>query len=95
MKILGLIFHFYQKHFTSPILSSNWASKVALVVKKKTKNKKQKKNPPANAAVVRDAGSILGSGRSPEEGMVTHSSILLDKGVWWATFCRVKRVRHD
>ena len=86
MKILGLIFHFYQKHFTSPILSSNWASKVALVVKK---------NPPANAAVVREAGSILGSGRSPEEGMVTHSSILLDKGVWWATFCRVKRVRHN
>ena len=34
------------------------------------------KNPPANAGDVRDMGSIPGSGRSPEEGMATHSSIL-------------------
>ena len=34
------------------------------------------KNPPANAGHIRDAGSIPGSGRSLEEGMATHSSIL-------------------
>ena len=34
------------------------------------------KNPPANAG---DVGSIPGSARSPEEGMVTHSSILAGK----------------
>ena len=39
---------------------------MALVVKK----------PPANAGVVRDTGLIPGSGRCPEEGMATHSSIM-------------------
>ena len=34
------------------------------------------KNLPANAGDIRDVGLILGSGRSPEEGMATHSSIL-------------------
>ena len=34
------------------------------------------KNPPANAGDTRDLGSIPGSGRSLEEGMATHSSIL-------------------
>ena len=34
------------------------------------------KNPSASAAVVRDMGSIPGLGRSLEEGMATHSSIL-------------------
>ena len=29
------------------------------------------KNPPTNAAALRDAGSILGSGRSPGEGHVS------------------------
>ena len=72
MEILGLIFHFYQKHFTSPILSSNWASQMVLVVK----------NPPANAGVVRDAGLTLGSGRSPGEGTGTHSSILAWRISW-------------
>ena len=33
------------------------------------------KNPPANEGDTRDAGSIPGSGRSPGEGMATHSSI--------------------
>ena len=42
------------------------ASEVALVVK----------NPPANAGDERDAGLIPGPGRSLEEGMATHSSIL-------------------
>jgi len=34
------------------------------------------KNLPAIAKDIRDIGSILGSGRSPEEGIATHSSIL-------------------
>ena len=38
------------------IVTAQWVSQVALVVK----------NPPANAGVIRDASSILGSGRSPE-----------------------------
>ena len=42
------------------------ASQVALVVK----------NPPANAGDIRDSGSIPELGRSLEEGMATHSSIL-------------------
>ena len=31
--------------------------------------------PPANAGDTRDAGSMPGSGRSPEEGMAIHSNI--------------------
>ena len=34
------------------------------------------KKPPTSARDVRDTGSIPGSGRSPREGMATHSSIL-------------------
>ena len=34
------------------------------------------KNFPANAGDIRDVGSVLRSGRSLEEGMSTHSSIL-------------------
>ena len=34
------------------------------------------KNPPANTGDLRDAGSIPGLGRSPGEGMATHSNIL-------------------
>jgi len=34
------------------------------------------KEPPANAGVIRDLGLIPGLGRSLEEGMTTHSSIL-------------------
>ena len=34
------------------------------------------KNPPANVGDARDAGSTPGSGRSPEEGMAAHNSIL-------------------
>ena len=37
------------------------------------------KNSPANAG---DTGSIPGSGRSPEEGIATHSSILTWKIPW-------------
>ena len=47
------------------------------------------KNPPANAGDIRNAGSIPGSGRSLEEGVATHFSILawripMDRGAWWA-----------
>ena len=34
------------------------------------------KNPPANVGDARNAGSTPGSGRSPEEGMAAHNSIL-------------------
>ena len=34
------------------------------------------KNPSANAGVVKDAGSVPGSGRSPGEAMATHASNL-------------------
>ena len=34
------------------------------------------KNLPVNAGDVRDTDSFLGSGRSPEKGMETHSSML-------------------
>ena len=47
-------------------LEAVWASQVTIVVK----------NPPAEAGDVRDAGSILGLGRSPGGGHATHSSIL-------------------
>ena len=40
------------------------------------------KNPPANAGDVRDAGSILGSGRSLEKEMATHSNILAWRIPW-------------
>ena len=41
------------------------------------------KNLPAIAGVVRDAGSVLGSGRSPGgEGMVTHSGFLAWRIPW-------------
>ena len=48
------------------------------------------KNPPANAGDLRDSGSIPGLGRTPEDGMATHPSILawrirMDRGVWQAT----------
>ena len=39
-------------------------------------------NMPSNAGDVGDVGSIPGSGRSPEEGMAIHSSILAWKIPW-------------
>ena len=50
----------------------NGASQVAQVIK----------NLPANALDVRDASSIPGLGRSLEEGMATHSSILAWRTPW-------------
>ena len=40
------------------------------------------KNPPASAGVIRDAGSIPGSGRSPEEGTAALSGILAWRIPW-------------
>ena len=40
------------------------------------------KNPSTNAGDARDPGSIPGSGRSPEVGNATHSSILAWKIPW-------------
>ena len=40
------------------------------------------KNPPANAGDLRDLGSIPGLGRSLEEGVATHSSILVWRIPW-------------
>ena len=40
------------------------------------------KNLPAHAGDASDGGSIPGSGRSPEEGMATHSSILAWRIPW-------------
>ena len=47
-------------------------SQVALLVK----------TPPANAGDLRDVALIPGSGRSLEEGMATHSSILAWRVPW-------------
>ena len=48
------------------------------------------KNPPANAGDIKDAVSILGSGRSPGEGNgypLQHSCLRnsMDRGAWQAT----------
>ena len=40
------------------------------------------KNPPANAGDVRDSGLISGAGRSLEECMATHSTILAWRIPW-------------
>ena len=40
------------------------------------------KNMPANPGDIRDMGSIPGSGRSLEEGMATHSSVLAWRIPW-------------
>ena len=42
----------------------------------------KKKNQPANAGDVRDAGSIPGLGRSLEKEMATHSSVLVWEIPW-------------
>ena len=58
------------------------------------------KNLPANAGDIRDAGLILGLGRSPGEGKGNplQNSCLensVGKGAWWATVYGSQRVRHD
>ena len=58
------------------------------------------KNLPADAEDVRNVGSIPGSGRSLEEGMATHSSILAWRIPWTEESGRLQpirshRVRHE
>ena len=58
------------------------------------------KNPPANAGDVKVVGSIPGLGRSTEEGMATHFSILAWEIPWTDEPGRLQsvgsqRVRHD
>ena len=48
------------------------------------------KNPSANAGDIKDTGLIPGLGRSPEEGLAAHSSVLAwritwTRGAWWAS----------
>ena len=57
---------------TDQLTPSLWASQVVLVVK----------NPPTNAANIRDAGWIPGSGRSPGGGQTTHPVSLAWKIPW-------------
>ena len=76
------------QHTDYSVGSAEWASQVALVVK----------NPPASAAVVRDAGLIPGLGRSPGGGhgnLVQCSCLqnLMDRGAWWVTVHRVTESR--
>ena len=58
------------------------------------------KNMPINAGDVRDAGSTLGSVRSPRGGhgnpfQYSCLEILIDKGVWQSQTIGSHRVRHD
>ena len=58
------------------------------------------KNLPANAGDIRDAGLILGLGRSPgeEKGNPLQNSCLensVGREAWWATVYGSQRVRHD
>ena len=58
------------------------------------------KNLPANEGDIRDAGLILGLGRSPGEGKGNplQNSCLensMGRGAWWATVFGSQRVRHD
>ena len=53
-----------------------------------------------SACNARDLGSTLGLGRSPGQGMATHSSSLalgipMDSGAWKATVHGWQRVGHD
>ena len=78
---------FHSPHFSKNYLLAG-ASQVALVVK----------NQPANAGDIREAGSIIGSGRFPGGG---HGNPLQycclenpkDRGSWWVTVHRVAKSR--
>ena len=58
------------------------------------------KNLPANAGDIRDVGLIPGSGRSPGEGIATHSSIVAWRLPWTEEpgglqSMGLQRVSHD
>ena len=74
-----------------------WASQVELVVKNLPTMQESLRT---YAGDIRDAGSIPGSGRSPEEGMATHSSILAWRIQWTEEPGRLQsmgshRIGHD
>jgi len=81
--------------YTGPLCSSicatsGWASQVALLVK----------NPPADAGDPSDSGWSLGQEDLLEEGMATHSSILVWRIPWTQEpgglqSIGLQRVRHD
>ena len=76
-----------QFDLTGPTWNLDWAFQVTLVVR----------NLPANTGDTRDAGSVPGSGRSPEGGCgnpLQYSCLEnpLDRGAWQAM---VHRVGHD
>ena len=50
------------------------------------------KNPPASAGDIRDVGSIPGLGRSLEESMATHSSVLAWRNPWTEEFGRFQSI---
>ena len=57
-------------------------------------------NPTANAGDIRDAGSIPGSGRSPEEGNGNSFQYFslensMDREAWWATQSMGVAKSHD
>ena len=52
-----------------------------------------KKNLSANARDIRDESSIPGLGKSPEEGMTTHSSILSWRILWTEESDRLQSIR--
>ena len=66
---------FFTLESNTPLQISSTAVRVSQVVL-------AVKNPPANAGDLRVAGSIPGFGRSLEEGMVTHSSVLVWRIPW-------------
>ena len=77
-----ITFNLYDFNFH--LLRAIWASQVALVVK----------NSRANAADLRDKGSIYGLGRAPEgehDNPPQYSCLEnpMDRGAWWATVQRV------
>ena len=55
------------------------------------------KNLPANAEGIRNAGSVLGLGRSPGKGngnpLYSCLEDPMDRGAWWATVQRVANSR--
>ena len=58
------------------------------------------KNPPVNAGDLRDAGSIVASGRSPKgrNGNPLQYACLenpMDRGSWWAESIGLQRVGHN
>ena len=58
------------------------------------------KNPSANAGDAKDAGSVPGSGKSPEVGTgnpLQHSYLEnpMERGAWQATANGLQRVEHD